>query len=161
MAFFPSDIFDTSQITPRAPFYSPPETPRPVLSSLTTLNPLQGHVSAVHTASFFHLFGKEEQIQAARALASLLSSEPGSMIFGVHGSQPADGQRMYTNARGVKIYAFSPEEWEELWNGIVFKKGTVEVKAEIIERDLRMVGQMPHLMDRKRAFAMWWCIKRL
>ena len=90
-----------------------------------------------------------------------LSPEPGSMIFGAHSSQPADGQREYTNARGKRIYAFSPEDWEELWNGEIFKKGTVEVKSEIVERDLRMVGPMPAHSDRKRAFAMWWSIKRL
>ncbi|KLO20709.1 hypothetical protein SCHPADRAFT_897966 [Schizopora paradoxa] len=161
LAFCPCDVFNTSHITPREPFYSPPETPRPLLSCLTSLNPLQGHVSVIHTAAFFHLFNKEEQIQAARKLASLLSPEPGSMIFGAHSSQPADGQREYTNARGKRIYAFSPEQWEELWNGEIFKKGSVEVKSEIVERDLRMVGPMPALRDRKRAFAMWWCIKRL
>lgn len=161
VAFFSGDIFNNSHISPRAPLYSPPETPRPVLSGLTSLNPLQGHISAIHTASFFHLFGKEEQIQAARALASLLSPEPGSMIFGVHTSQPAEGQREYTNARGTKIYCFSPEEWTELWDGDVFEKGTVEVKTEIIERDPRMVGPWIELTDRKRAYAMWWCIKRL
>ena len=39
------------------------------LLGLTSLNPLRGHVSAIHASSFFHLFGEAEQLHLARALA--------------------------------------------------------------------------------------------
>ncbi|KLO20710.1 hypothetical protein SCHPADRAFT_897967 [Schizopora paradoxa] len=130
--FVHGSVFDPLLIAPHEPFYESPLTPRPVLSTLTSLTPLQGHVSAIHVAAFFHLFDKEEQITAARALASLLSPVPGSFIFGGHGTQPKSGAGTFKNFRGKDVHCFSPEDWASLWDGEIFKKGTVEVKYEML-----------------------------
>lgn len=71
--FVQGDVFDPKHIAPASPLYTPPSTPRPDLSTLASLTPLQGHVSAIHVAAFFHLFQEDGQLKAARALASLLS----------------------------------------------------------------------------------------
>lgn len=119
------------------PFYSPPETPAPSLSGLTTLTPLLGHVSAIHASSFFHLFDEPQQLELARALAGLLSPEPGSLIFGEHGGKPEKGYRTDAPPRASGDYQFchSPESWTELWDGIVFKKGTVKAETRLVEID--------------------------
>lgn len=156
--FVGGSVLDPKFIEPRSPFYTPPTTSRPDLKTLTSLTPLQGHVSVIHNASFFHLFDEETQLQAARALASLLSPEPGSMIFGHHSSEPVSGLRAFANSRGERIYCHSPEDWRALWDGVVFEKGTVEVWVELREiqrKDLRraMLGAKTYIMG--------WCIKRL
>lgn len=157
--FVPGNIFDTAHISASSPFYEPPTTPRPDLTSLISLNPLQGHVSAIHTSSFFHLFTKNEQIEAARKLASLLSPEPGSFIFGEHGSQPTAGPRPSKSSEGKEVYCFPPEDWKALWDGEVFEKGTVSVDAELREvvRDEANLIAPPG----SRFYVMTWCVKRL
>jgi len=98
--FVQGNVFDPKHIAPASPLYTPPSTPRPDLSSLDSLIPLQGHVSAIHVAAFFHLFQEDDQLKAARALASLLSSEKGSFIFGSHGALRKKGVRKTPNPRG-------------------------------------------------------------
>lgn len=146
------------------PHYSLPTTPRPVLSSLTSLTPLQGHVSAIHASAFFHLFHREEQIRAARALASLLSPIPGSMIFGVHTSARVSGEReMWQFKRGN--YCFSPEDWCALWNGEIFEKGSVVAEATLVENDPWRGRGYDNDPDKKdpetRRFSMAWSVKRV
>ncbi|KZT13253.1 uncharacterized protein LAESUDRAFT_719587 [Laetiporus sulphureus 93-53] len=136
--FVPGDAFNTSFLKPVPPFCSPPETPVPPLSSLTTLTPLLGHVSAIHASSFFHLFDEAQQLQLARSVAGLLSPAPGSMIFGEHVSRPEKGYRteqLRPNAQGPYMFCHSPDSWKEIWDGQVFEKGTVEVKAVLKERN--------------------------
>ncbi|KAI0932446.1 hypothetical protein AcW2_001075 [Taiwanofungus camphoratus] len=137
--FLAGDVFDLAFLEPTQPFYSPSEAAVPALSSLTTLTPLRGHLSAIHASSFFHLFSEAGQLQLARSIAGLLSSEPGSMIFGEHGGRPEKGYRTEGSVmrRGGHMFCHSPETWTELWDGSVFKKGSVKVDAFLheIERD--------------------------
>ena len=121
MPFIQGNIFDAAHIDPAEPHYAPPAEPRPSLPSLQSLNSLQGHVFAIHLSLFFHLFGREQQVAAACALAALLSPEPGSMIFGAHHSSSISGRRVNT-LRGTDIYDFNPEDWISLWDGEIFKK---------------------------------------
>ncbi|TFY82954.1 hypothetical protein EWM64_g1069 [Hericium alpestre] len=133
VTFIAGDVFDPANLEPVPVFTaaSPPTTPTPVLKGLTSLNPLRGHLSAIYASSFFHLFQEDRQLELARALACLLSPEPGSMIFGQHSALPKKGTRkMATVAR--EIFCRSPDSWKELWDGVVFGKGTVKVEAEIM-----------------------------
>ncbi|KAF9240253.1 hypothetical protein BU15DRAFT_61578 [Melanogaster broomeanus] len=104
-------LFNTSKDT--YPVGAFPLRPRPDLSALTSLNPLRGHCSVINASSFFHLFNEERQLHAARALAGLLSSEPGSLICGIHlGAQEAG---VWTdNVAGGKfdLFCHSPKSWE-------------------------------------------------
>jgi len=124
--FVEGDVFDPSVLELVPPFYDAPNTPRPTLSSLTSLNPLHGHVSVIYTASFFHLFNEERQLKLAQALAGLLSSEPGSVIFGSHLGKSVKG--FVEGTYGAMFY-HSPDSWQELWDGEVFEKGKVRVEV--------------------------------
>jgi hypothetical protein len=112
----------------------PPSGSPPDLRSLTSLNPLHGRVSVIRASSLFHLFGEEKQLDLARALAGLLSPEPGSMLFGGHisvaekkGFEPSVMHRDHH-----RMWCHSPESWTELWDGIVFEKGVVKVQTKLV-----------------------------
>ncbi len=123
------------QIFPILPAGSAADTPRPDLSSLSSLNPMRGHVSAIYLGNVFHLFNEQEQVRLARGLAGLLSPEPGSVITGWHTGAPQKGEK--TMIRGQKdsaitLFLHSPETWRELWDGEVFQKGIVKVEADLV-----------------------------
>ncbi|KAI0651468.1 hypothetical protein C8Q79DRAFT_933431 [Trametes meyenii] len=148
--FIAGDAFDIAHLAPVDPFYTPPTTPTPQLSTLTSLNPLRGHVSAIHASAFFHLFDEPQQLYLAKALAGLLSPEPGSMILGSHGGLPEKGMQP-SAFRKAPMFCHSPESWIALWDGEVFKKGTVKVDV-ILEEQVRKdkppayLGQKFHLL---------------
>ncbi|OSD04930.1 hypothetical protein PYCCODRAFT_1363568 [Trametes coccinea BRFM310] len=155
--FIPGDVFDQTHLEPAPPFYSPPDTPTPQLSSLTSLNPLRGRVSAIHASAFFHLFDEEKQLQLAQALAGLLSPEPGSMMLGAHGGQPEKGPRLSAASR--PMFCHSPESWKALWDGQIFKKGTVRVEAFLRERES---GAIPDVVESgTKSYTLVWSITRL
>jgi len=136
VTFVAGDAFDPKFLEPHAPFYDAPQTGRPDLSSLTSLTPLQGHLSIIHASAFFHLFDEEQQFRLAKSVAGLLSPVPGSMIFGSHGGAERKGKRPENlqrkdgrTSRGM--FCHSPESWQELWDGQVFEKGTVKVEAHL------------------------------
>lgn len=93
--------------------------------------PLTHRVSVIHASSFFHLFNEERQTIVARRLASLLSPEPGSIICGSHigakvkGTAPSAMQKIN--------FGHSPESWNELWDGVIFKKGSVKCVSHLHE----------------------------
>ncbi|KAH9843587.1 uncharacterized protein C8Q71DRAFT_729122 [Rhodofomes roseus] len=144
--FIAGDAFNPEFLKPVPPFDSVPESPGPQLSRLTTLTPLLGHISAIHASSLFHLFDEVHQLQLARSLAGLLSPQPGSLIFGMHGGRSEKGFRTEQGApgqTGTYMFCHSPESWEELWDGEVFEKGTVQVEAELQEIERRDIKAAP------------------
>ena len=133
MAFVPGNVFDTEHLSIVAPFIanSPPATSVPDLSTLTSLNPLRGHVSAIYASSFFHIFPEDAQLRLARALAGLLSPVPGSMIFGKQLGLPESGQ-LENPLIPRRLFCHNSQTWSELWDE-VFPKGTVKIKAVVVE----------------------------
>ncbi|TFY61380.1 hypothetical protein EVG20_g7082 [Dentipellis fragilis] len=131
--FIPGDIFNPAHLEAIPPFTTthPPTQPRPNLPSqtLTSLNPLRGHVSAIHASAFFHLFTSDQQLAITRKFAALLSPQPGSVIFGDHVGLPEPGFFENSEAPGWRIFCHSPQSWTEMWDGEVFPKGTVRVEA--------------------------------
>ncbi|EIW76287.1 hypothetical protein CONPUDRAFT_146773 [Coniophora puteana RWD-64-598 SS2] len=126
------DALDPNMLEVNTPIYDVPDMPYPDLSALGSLNPLRGHVSAIYASKFFHLFDEAKQTHLARALGGLLSPEPGSVIFGAHISAKEKGPRAITMLNTtVSVFCHSPESWTELWDGNVYKKGTVRVDASI------------------------------
>ncbi|KAI1797519.1 hypothetical protein LXA43DRAFT_877015 [Ganoderma leucocontextum] len=159
--FLPGDAFDPAFLEATGPFYSPPSEPRPDLSTITSLNPLRGHVSAIHASAFFHLFDEEKQLQLAKALAGLLSPEPGSMLLGAHGGRPEKGLRVEmsrSNSHGITMFCHSPESWVELWDGQVFEKGTVKVDAGLVEIKR---PDLTHVSEETKFYFLWWSVTRL
>lgn len=133
--FIEGDVFNPKFLEVVPPFAKNclPTAAFPTLSGVKTLNDLQGHVSALFVGAFFHLFTEQEQERIARALAGLLSPEPGSMILGAHGGAPKKG--IWNPARSdYQMFRHSPESWKDLWEGI-FGKGNVEVQARITREE--------------------------
>ena len=58
--FIAGDVFDPAHLETVPPFTTSSDAPRPHLPTLTSLNPLRGHVSAVHISAVFHLFSEDE-----------------------------------------------------------------------------------------------------
>ncbi|KAI0823141.1 hypothetical protein BC628DRAFT_1316638 [Trametes gibbosa] len=162
--FVAGDAFNPSHLAIFPPVYSAGSEPSPELSTLTSLNPLHGHVAAIHASSLFHLFNEEEQAHLARALAGLLSPLPGSMVIGTHYGASEKGLRTDAvqpsggaSAPGgsLTVFCHSPESWVELWDGEVFKRGTVKVEASLIEHSGGTVGVSG------RIYFLQWCVTRL
>ncbi|KAI8985643.1 hypothetical protein BD414DRAFT_462227 [Trametes punicea] len=154
--FVAGDVFDPAHLEPIPPLYSPPDTPVPQLSTLTSLNPLRGHVSAIHASSFFHLFDEDQQFRVAQALAGLLSPEPGSMILGAHGGRPEKGYRVIPGLR--TMFCHSPQSWTELWDGQIFKTGTVKVETFLRERER---NDRADIAPGTKSHSLAWSITRL
>ncbi|KAI0313146.1 hypothetical protein OF83DRAFT_579381 [Amylostereum chailletii] len=138
VAFVAGDVLDPSFLAVPDPanLSPPPTSPPPALNTLTSLNPLRGHISAVFAGAFFHLFSFPLQTQLARQVASLLSPLPGSLIFGKHGGRPTKciwspgGEQ-----NGYSMSCHSPDSWKAMWEE-VFRElggGKVEVKVELKE----------------------------
>ncbi|KAG6826219.1 hypothetical protein H0H93_016688, partial [Arthromyces matolae] len=72
------------------------------------------------------------QYELGQRLATLLSPQPGSILFGSHIGMPEKGF-----ARGKEeepsLFCHSPETWRDLWDGQIFEKGTVRVEVYLKE----------------------------
>ena len=137
ITFVTGDVFDAKHLDVVPPLASThdltgaSEGPALDLGSLTSLNPLRGRVFAIHASYFFHFFSEARQLHIARALAGLLSPEPGSIIFGLHTGLADKG--FVTSPMGDhQMFCHSPESWAQLWDGIVFEKGVVDVKVKLV-----------------------------
>ncbi|KAH9922698.1 uncharacterized protein B0H18DRAFT_1016496 [Fomitopsis serialis] len=158
--FIPGDAFDPNFIQSEPPFYSLLESPAPQLSRLTTLTPLLGRVSAIHASSLFHLFDEAKQLQLARALAGLLSPQPGSLVFGMHGGRQEKGfetEQGVPGQTGTYMFCHCPDSWTELWDGVVFEKGTVRVEAELKQIERRDIKAEPGT----KFYALLWSVTRV
>ncbi|KAH6913282.1 hypothetical protein BKA70DRAFT_1421562 [Coprinopsis sp. MPI-PUGE-AT-0042] len=148
VTFIEGDVFDPAFIAPADPIYDKCPSQRPEgLHQLQTLTPLQGQISAIHASSLFHLFDEEGQTKAARQVATLLSPEAGSLIFGSHIGKTDKGSREVEESIPVgraRMFCHSPESWRELWDGGVFKKGSVTVQVTVDKNEIpRKEGPVP------------------
>lgn len=139
----------------------PPSVSAPDLRSLTSLNPLHGRVSVICAFAIFHLFGEEKQLDLARALAGLLSPEPGSMLFGAHicvaekkGFEPS-----FMHRDNRRMWCHSPESWTELWDGIVFEKGVVKVQTKLVHMERKLL--QPDAPQNATLASLAWSVTRL
>lgn len=137
---FPAHFVGGDAFDPEVLAVAPPASmqtvgvPSPDLNHLASLNPLRGCVSAIHVTSFFHLFKEDKQLHMVRALAGLLSAEPGSIILGAHtGAQKKGVVNQAYRGIEIEMFAHSAESWTVMWDGEVFEKGTVKVDAQLRE----------------------------
>ncbi|KAJ7274548.1 hypothetical protein B0H12DRAFT_1199786 [Mycena haematopus] len=152
VAFLEGDIFDPDFLTLQPPMTEAPQSSAPNLHSLSSLEGLQGHLSAIHSASLFHLFSEINQLQLARKLAGLLSPRPGSIIFGCHGAQPTKGHVL--GSRGKYMFCHSPATWRDMWDGNIFEHGSVEIATH-----MKNVGKI--LNPTTDFYMLFWSVKRL
>ena len=110
-----------------------------VFDADSDLKQLDGKISLVHAASFFHLFDYDRQVKAAKRVVQLLKDEPGVIIFGRQGGKAEAGSFSHPSCLSVQQAAYwhSPESWEEFWKLAGEETGTNwEVKASLGEEDL-------------------------
>ncbi|TFK75137.1 hypothetical protein BDN72DRAFT_892489 [Pluteus cervinus] len=160
-AFIGGDAFDSAFLTPHPVFTSssPPTNRRPgSLKDIKTLTQLHGHISAIHAASFFHLFDESKQLEVAKRLGSLLSPQPGSTLFGSHAATLVAGFKTHPAVPSFGMFCHSPESWTELWNGKIFEKGTVDVQTSMVE--VENPGAEADALDYK-FYTMSWSVTRL
>ena len=151
ITFVPGDALDPKILQIVPPFDKPPSTEKPDLSTLTSLNPLAGRCAVIYASNFFHVFGEENQLHMAKALAGLLSSQPGSMICGEHvGNRQKGPFRAVHAGREVETFQHCPESWSAMWDEI-FGKGEVRVDAKL--RYLDRAGLAYHQLQ--------WSVVRL
>ncbi|KAG9317906.1 hypothetical protein JVU11DRAFT_2137 [Chiua virens] len=132
ISFVAGDAFNPDMLRIFPAFMEPPATEKPDLSTLTSLNPLAGRCAVVHASNLFHLFSEENQLHLAKALAGLLSAQPGSIVCGEHvGTSEKGYVRKEFSGRELHTFAHSPESWNALWDGDVFAKGSVLVSATL------------------------------
>jgi len=56
------------------------------------------------------------------------------MIFGAHGGRREKGWWVEEGKdKAITMFCHSPESWAEMWNGQVFKKGSVKVEVGLKE----------------------------
>lgn len=134
--FVPGDAFDPNMLQIVPPFNKPPSTAKPDLTTLTSLNPLAGRCAVIYASNFIHLFSEENQLHMAKALAGLLSCEPGSMICGEHAANWEKGvYHTIHEGKRIEMFQHSPESWNAIWDE-VFEKGEVKVnsKLDLVEK---------------------------
>lgn len=156
--FMAGDVFDDSFLKLGPIAAESLQNQGPVdLSSQTTLTSLRGRFSAIHASFFFHLFSEEQQTELAHRLRSLLSPEPGSIIFGIHIGRPEKGLRIEDRGpnQRVRIFGHSPESWNGIWDD-AFGGGKVEANAFLQKR-----AELKPLTKYEANYLLVWSVKRL
>jgi SAM-dependent methyltransferase len=108
------------------------------------LKELNGKLSIVHAASFFHLFDWDGQVKAAKRVIELLKAEPGVMVFGRQGGKAEAGSFVHVK-KDQTAYWHNAESWAKLWKQVGDETGSKwEVDATLGEEDLtkRMNAQI-------------------
>jgi hypothetical protein len=159
--FVGGDLFDDEYVSeqPVLPTGSSPPWPRPAdLHTLTSLNPLRGHVSALFAGAFFHLFDEDGQARAARRLAGLLSPEPGSMLMGVQGGMLERGIRQ--PHPDFPMFCHSPVTWRKMWDD-VFGENKIQVRTHLRVQDggKDIFGMYPD--NQTELYVNMWSVTRL
>ncbi|KAH7101119.1 hypothetical protein BKA62DRAFT_704316 [Auriculariales sp. MPI-PUGE-AT-0066] len=159
---------DTAESCPVPPHLTSLPTSGDILAACVaqqSLNPVQNLVSVIHASAFFHLFTQEHQLEVARRCALLLSTEPGSIIFGSHRGALVPGSR---GENGGHTFAHSPESWKEMW-GTIVPGGSVQVDAWLSDEETSV--SETYTDDEKAAdengvalfTGHWlvWCVRRI
>ncbi|KAF5327167.1 hypothetical protein D9619_004544 [Psilocybe cf. subviscida] len=170
--FVAGDIFDPSTLAPRGAYIDSTDIDTisserlAPLQDLTSLTPLLGNVSAIHTASFFHLFSEEKQLDLARRVSSLLVPKPGSIIFGSHFALPEMGFRS-EGGREWKMFCHSPETWKDMWLEVFDcgdGKGAERVRVDTQMFRVPIQGlwvTYTQLSDKSEVWIMRWSVTRI
>ena len=97
------------------------------------LKKLDGNIDIIHTASFLHLFGWDDQVRAGSRMVRLLRpSTKDALILGRQVGSVKPGE--YPGRRdGVSRYRHDPESFRKLWDSIGEETGTKwRVEAEFL-----------------------------
>ena len=100
------------------------------------LKELDGMIDIVNAASFFHLFGRDEQVKAAKRVVQLLKPKAGSLIIGRQGGR-ADAGGIVHEGKLMTAFWHNPDSWMELWKQVGQETSTEwKVEAALGPEDL-------------------------
>lgn len=88
-----------------------------------SLEAIRGNIDIMWAGSFFHLFPRPRQIQAAKAIVGLLRPTPGSLLVGRQLGSVAPGEYDIMKD-GRWQFRHSPETWAEFWDEVGRETGT-------------------------------------
>ncbi|GME39809.1 methyltransferase domain-containing protein [Neofusicoccum parvum] len=122
------------------------------------LAPLAGTLSVIHASSFFHLFGRADQLRAAERCVALLRPAPGVAVVGRQVGSRVPGERAAGQEGRVARFMHDVASWARLWQEVGERTGTRwEVEGRMGE-----VGEEVG-MEELRAWAkrggqegLWW-----
>jgi hypothetical protein len=134
--------------------------PADVFDSESGLKELDGKLNLVLAHSFFHLFDWDGQVKAAKRVVALLKPEPGVMVFGRQGGQPAAGSFEKINKLHSAFW-HNEESWAKLWKQVGDETGTEwKVESLLGEEDLTSKLRMSSLVPTGTRF-MTFTIRRV
>lgn len=104
-----------------------------VFNPSSALKDLEGRVSVIHAASFFHLFSWVAQKEVAHACLRLLVPQPGSLILGRQVGDRSPGEKARRD--GGTHWRHDEGSWKALWEEVGREAGGVgfDVRAELRE----------------------------
>lgn len=83
----------------------------------------------IHSASFFHLFTWDEQVEAISQALKLLKQKPGSIIFGRQGAVDVPGLFPDLQVRSGPLYKHNEDSFKKLVNQVSNETG-IKLKVE-------------------------------
>lgn len=108
--FIPSDVFDPD----------------------ADIKELDGQVDMLHAASFFHLFGLDQQKTVARRVVKLLKPQKDSLLVGRQVGNVKAGESPHGTTPRGNMYRHNIESWTKMWKEVGQETDTEwEVKAEL------------------------------
>lgn len=104
-------------------------------TSDTSLDVLNGTVDIIHAASFFHLFGWDDQVKLGERIVKLFKPDsPKALLVGRQVGNPQPKDHAEHTELGLGRYHHNPETLQKLWDLIGEKTSTKwKVNAEIID----------------------------
>jgi len=105
-----------------------------VFDADSALAQLDGTIDILHSASFFHLFGYEKQVEVAKRVVKLLRPVPGSLLLGRQVGSANPGVIGHPqNGRG-EVFRHDEQSWKGLWDKVGEELGVrFEVEAKLEE----------------------------
>lgn len=88
------------------------------------LKTLDGNVDIIHAASFFHLFGLEEQKQVARRIVKLLKPRQGSLVLGRQVGNVQGGEFLHRTNPNRMMFRHDKETWKRMWDEVGEETGS-------------------------------------
>ena len=79
---------------------------------------LESRIDIVYAASFFHLFGWEDQATAAVKVVGMLRPVRGSLVFGHQMGYIRAGSQLMAAAPKGSAYLHDVESWRRLWEEV-------------------------------------------
>jgi SAM-dependent methyltransferase len=95
-----------------------------LLAGTTLPAPLDGELDIIFSASFFHLFGWDDQLALSKRVVAMLKPKAGSMIFGHQLGQAKARESPVPDVPSGKIYFHDPESFEAFWRLVGEQTGT-------------------------------------